>query len=266
MRKRALRLLWLPAGLAVLGISLSFYQPFWLIRAVQRLVPGVLFYVPTSAPVVALTLDDGPDDSVTPAVLAILRREKVPATWFVIGERVKRYPDVHRAILADGHEVANHFWSETPTWRMDVARFRRDLLRTEALIHQRVRPRMMRPASGWIRPWGIRQSAALGYAVVLGSAYANDPARPPSAYLRWALTRMARPGAILVLHVGPGRERTPEVLPAIIRGVRAKGLQFVTVSQLSSHQVASTSSRDQWARSATAVSRSGRGRQPGRVQ
>jgi peptidoglycan/xylan/chitin deacetylase (PgdA/CDA1 family) len=244
MRTRALRLLWLPVGLAALGIALSFYQPFWLIRAIQRLVPGVLFYVPTSAPVVALTLDDGPDDSVTPAVLGILRREKVRATWFVIGERVKRYPDVYRAIIADGHEVANHFWSETPTWRMDVARFTRDLLRTEALIHQRVRPRMMRPASGWIRPWGIRQSAALGYTIVLGSAYASDPARPPSAYLRWALTRMARPGGIIVLHVGRGRKRTPEVLPAIIRGIRAKGLRFVTVSQLSSRQVLSTSARD----------------------
>ncbi len=225
------------AGASLLGIWVSFYQPFWLVRTVQWFVPGVVFYVRTNAPVVALTLDDGPDDSVTPAVLAILRRERVPATWFVIGERVKRYPDVYRAIVADGHQVANHFWGETPTWHMDLARFKRDLLRTEALIHQQVRPRLMRPASGWIRPWGIRVSAALGYAVVLGSAYVSDPARPPRAYMRWALTRMARPGAIIVLHVGPGRERTPEVLPAIIRGIQAKGLQFVTVSQLSSRQI-----------------------------
>ena len=92
----------------------------------------------------------------------------------------------------------------------------------------------MRPASGWIRPWGFRESRALGYSIVLGSAYVSDPARPPPAYMRWALVRMARPGAIIVLHVGPGRDRTPQVLPEVIRGIRARGLRFVTVSQLAS--------------------------------
>ena len=238
--RRRLRLLWLPGTAALAVLVLSFYQPAWLLSAVQRLLPGALFYVRTREPLVALTFDDGPDDSVTPAVLAILRREGVRATWFVMGERVARYPAVYGAIVADGHEVGNHFWDETPTWRMEPARFRRELLRTEALIQQRVHPRLMRPASGWIRPWGIRESAALGYVIVLGSAYVSDPARPPRAYMRWALTRMARPGAIIVLHVGPGRERTPEVLPAIIQGVRAKGLRFVTVSQLSTRQVSTS--------------------------
>ena len=222
----------LPAAAAALLPLIAFYQPAWLIRLVQRALPDVVFVAEGSGPVVALTLDDGPDPVVTPTVLGILRRERVPASWFVIGERARRHPGLLRRMRDEGHEVANHFWSERPTWRMGRAEFRRDLLRTEALIRQVARPRLMRPASGWVRPWAPAEARRLGYRIVLGSAYAGDPAGPPRAYMRWALTRMARPGAILVLHVGPGREATAEILPALIRGVRAKGLEFVTVGRL----------------------------------
>ena len=90
----------------------------------------------------------------------------------------------------------------------------------------------MRPASGWFRPWAPDELRAHGYRLVLGSAYATDTLGPPPAYLCWALTRMAVPGAILVLHVGPGRWRTPAVHRELIRGVRAKGLEFATVGEL----------------------------------
>lgn len=214
-----------------------------MVRAVQRRLPGVVFLADTDAPLVALTLDDGPDDSVTPAVLDILDRERVRATWFVIGERAARHPEVMRAITAAGHEVGNHAWTDRPTWRLARDEFRQDLLRTHALLGRYeseapappappARPRLMRPASGWFRQWAPDELRAHGYRLVLGSAYATDTWRPPPAYLRWALTRMARPGAILVLHVGPGRWRTPAVLADVIRGVRAKGLEFATVGEL----------------------------------
>ena len=210
-----------------------------MVRAVQRRLPHVVFHAGTEAPLVALTLDDGPDDSVSPAVLDILRRERVRATWFVIGERAARYPDVMRAIVAAGHEVGNHAWTDRPTWRLPRDEFRRDLLRTAAVLGEyerggpgAPRPRLMRPASGWFRSWAPDELRAHGYRLVLGSAYATDTLGPPPAYLRWALTRMAVPGAILVLHVGPGRWRTPAVLADLIRDVRAKGLEFATVGEL----------------------------------
>jgi peptidoglycan/xylan/chitin deacetylase (PgdA/CDA1 family) len=143
-----------------------------------------------------------------------------------------------RAIVAGGHEVGNHSWTERPTWRLAREEFRRDLLRTEAALRAYAPaaphdvPRFMRPASGWFRRWAPDELRAHGYRLVLGSAYATDTWRPPPAYLRWALTRMARPGAILVMHVGPGRWRTPAVLADVIRGVRAKGLEFATVGEL----------------------------------
>ncbi|MGH7720328.1 MAG: polysaccharide deacetylase family protein [Gemmatimonadaceae bacterium] len=217
------------------------YQPFWMIRGIQRALPDVVFWVDARDSVVALTLDDGPDDSVTPQVLALLRQERVRATWFVIGERVQQYPELLDAIRAGGHEVANHFWDETATWRLNRQRFRHEVLRTEALIHQQSPTRLLRPASGWFRGWARREAREMGFTLVLGSAYTSDPAKPPSTYMRWALTRMARPGTIIVLHVGRDRDRTATVLPDLIRGVRAKGLEFVTVSELLRRRMRSSS-------------------------
>lgn len=218
--------------LAVPALFLSAYQPFWLVRVAQRHFPGVVFHVDTPAPAVALTFDDGPDVEVTPRVLEVLRREGVRATWFVIGERAQRHPDVLRSILGDGHEIANHQWDDRAAVRMRRRELRETLARTERLLQQPPDRRFWRPASGWFRWWMLDVAREDGYTLVLGSAYASDPARPPRWYLRWALVRMARPGAILVLHVGPGRGRTADVLPALIRGVREKGLRFVTLGEL----------------------------------
>lgn len=214
------------------AVSLSFYQPVWFVRIVQQGLHDVLFCVETAIPQIALTFDDGPDEVITPQVLAILQEANVPATWFVMGARVQQYPEVYQQMIQAGHQVANHLWDETPTWKMSRSQFHRDLARTEALINQGRQPRLFRPTSGWFRPWVLKKAQQLNYRLVLGSAYTNDPLKPPPAYMRWALTRMASPGTIVVLHVGPGRNRTPAILPDLIRDIQAKGLTFVTLETL----------------------------------
>ena len=74
----------------------------------------------------------------------------------------------------------------------------------------------------------------LDHKLVLGSVYASDARRPPKAYLRWAISRMSRPGAIIILHVGPGRTHTIDILPDIAHRIHAKGLKFVTLDELMS--------------------------------
>ncbi len=223
-------------ALAASLVGLTFYQPFPLVRLVQHVCPSITFHQPGRPGFVALTLDDGPDPDVTPAVLDILKAQKVKATWFLIGEHVVRHPDIYRRIRAEGHQVANHLWDDTPTWRLDREAFRESLRRTEAVIVQTGQPMLYRPASGWVRPWVPAEARRLGYRTVLGSAYTSDPIRPPGWYIRWALARMARSGAILILHVGATRDLTPAVLPGLIADVRAKGLEFVDLSELLANQ------------------------------
>jgi peptidoglycan/xylan/chitin deacetylase (PgdA/CDA1 family) len=65
---------------------------------------------------VALTIDDGPDPTTTPELLRVMRSHGARATFFLLGERAQRRPDLVRRVVADGHEVANHrMREEEPT-------------------------------------------------------------------------------------------------------------------------------------------------------
>jgi peptidoglycan/xylan/chitin deacetylase (PgdA/CDA1 family) len=213
-------------------LSLNFYQPRWVVEGLERRYPTIVFRVHTSDPVVALTFDDGPDDDVTPRVLEILRRENVPATFFLIGERARMYPSIAQDIVRAGHDVGNHLWEDSPEWSMSIDAFGQALRATETALPPSPQPLLHRPAAGFIRAEQLQVAVEHGYRIVLGSAYAGDAQGPPQGYILWALSRMADPGGILILHVGPGRSRTPALLPELIARLRARGLSFVTVRDL----------------------------------
>jgi peptidoglycan/xylan/chitin deacetylase (PgdA/CDA1 family) len=190
--------------------------------------------VETWAPLAALTFDDGPDPVYTPQVLDILARHEARATFFLIGENARRHPELVRRIREMGHEVGNHTDSNRSTALLSMPRFSGSLLKAEAALGlMDARPKLLRPGGGWIRPAQLDLAIQRGYTCVLGSAYAWDPKRPPTAYIRWAVAKNLAPGAIVVLHdAGGDRSNTVAALPGILEDGRAKGLRFVTVSDL----------------------------------
>ncbi len=221
------------AGIGALGMfALSFYQPRWLIAAAERSFPGLLFRVHTDRPLVALTFDDGPDPAITPRVLEILRRERVLATWFITGSAATEHPELVRSILSDGHQIANHMWDRTSAWTLSPREFAESVNATAGAAVGGDLRTVLRPASGWVRPSAASWARRNGYRIVIGSVYANDPLKPPSSYIGWAIPSMSSPGDIVVLHVGAGRERTVNALPEIVARLRAKGLDPVRLSDL----------------------------------
>ena len=208
-------------------------QPAGLVGILARATPRILWKVETWAPVAALSFDDGPDPVYTPQVLDILARYEARATFFLIGENARRHPELVQRIRALGHEVGNHTDSRGPTVLMSMHRFSDSLLRAEAALDLSPEEKLFRPGGGWIRPAQLDLAIQRGYTCVLGSAYAYDPKRPPTSYIRWAITKNLRPGAIVVLHDSGGdRSHTVAALPGILDAGRAKGLRFVTVSEL----------------------------------
>ncbi|WIM97368.1 polysaccharide deacetylase family protein [Actinoplanes oblitus] len=88
---------------------------------------------------VALTFDDGPDPANTPALLKILAKEKVKATFCLVGENVKRHPDLVRKIAAGGHALCNHTWNhDLRLGKKKPAQIRADMERTNAAIRAAV--------------------------------------------------------------------------------------------------------------------------------
>lgn len=225
------------AGLVLLILAL---QPRPAVRALARVFDGCVWRVDTAQPLAALTFDDGPDPAYTPQVLQTLGRRGAKATFFLIGERARRHPELVERIRREGHEVANHTDTDGSTVLMGTQEFGDSLLWAEATLGLgRARPKLMRPGGGWLRPAQLELARRRGYVCVLGSAYAFDPYRPPAAYIRWVIAKNLEPGAIAVLHdAGGNRSSSVAALDGIIDAAQAKGLRLVTVSELLAAQPA----------------------------
>ena len=177
----------------------------------------------------ALTFDDGPDPAHTPAILDILARENVAASFFLIGRRAAAAPDVARRIAADGHDLGNHTWSHRSLWLSGPAETRREIARGHEAIAAAAgcAPRFFRP------PWGMTNLAMFGALRRLGTPcvfWTGQPEgrRPasPDTQIRRAMARVA-PGAILDLHDADGvpgaGARLVQALPRLIDALRARG-------------------------------------------
>jgi peptidoglycan-N-acetylglucosamine deacetylase len=182
---------------------------------------------------VALTFDDGPWPNSTAQILAILTQRQAPATFFVVGRQVQRYPELVRQELAAGMAVGNHSYSHPqPFHRLPAARIRGELTQGRRTLGPlRVRPVGFRPPGGAASTTVLATAQELGERTVLWSV---DPAdwQPgvTADQLVWRVLAGVRPGAIVLLHDGGGdRSATVAALPAIIDGLRRLGLTLTVV-------------------------------------
>lgn len=228
MRKKAA----LTTAAVVSVFGLAIYWPQAVLPILRILFPNIVWDIRTHEPVVALTFDDGPDPKFTPSLLDILRRYGITATFFLVGERVRRFPELLQRIQHGGHGTGNHSDSWRRTIQLSRDDFERDLLRAEQSIGMRNAPKLFRPAGGMIRADQLQVLRKHQYSAVLGSAYAFDPYRPPTRYIEWAIGRGIAPGAVIVLHDSGGdRSNSVGALPAIIENAQVAGYRFVSLSE-----------------------------------
>ena len=105
---------------------------------------------PTQKPLIALTFDDGPHPTLTPRLLDILDDKNVRATFYLLGSRVARHPELAKRIRRDGHEIGNHTWSHPNLANRSDTTLLSELERTTEVIQKATgkRPRTMRPPYG----------------------------------------------------------------------------------------------------------------------
>lgn len=184
---------------------------------------------------VALTFDDGPylQRDQTSRVLAILRHYRVQGTFFVLGRLARRYPRLLQRIVAEGHLLASHSWDHPR--KQSYAGWKRQLERTAAALHRAgvTSSRYYRPPHGIVNERVRRVCGELGYTIVLYTLLSSDWRRPGREALIRQVTRRLSGGGIVVLHDGGGdRSQTIAALPAIIEGLRARGLEPVRLDKL----------------------------------
>ena len=195
--------------------------------------PRVLYAVQTEEPVVALTIDDGPDPHSTPRILAVLEAHEASATFFVTTGNVPGNEGVLDAIVAGGHELGNHHVRDVPSIGLSHDDFERGLVEAHELLSAWTAPRWFRPASGWYHDWMLDILDAHDYRAALGSVYPLDAQIPSVRLSSWWIVRRAGPGSIIILHDGGGRgRRTAQVLERTLPHLLGAGLAVVSLSEL----------------------------------
>lgn len=208
-------------------------QPLAAVRVFERLTRNVIYRMRVELPLVGLSFDDGPHPTFTPQVLDILERHDAKATFFLIGERALRYPELVARIKAAGHEVGNHYYKDGSTFVHSDAEFLRYLEQTERAIGPMEEPKLFRAPGGVAWPRQLRLARAQGYTCVLGSAYPNDPMHPPIWYITWLVEKNLVPGTIVILHDGiSDATRSIQALPQILQSGRQRGMRFVSIGEL----------------------------------
>ncbi len=189
---------------------------------------------PCSAGLVALTFDDGPSSAVTAPLLSALASQKVPATFFIVGQRVPGSQELLRRMVRQGHVVANHTYAHEDLTRLSDASIRSTLRRTAGAIRSAgVTPsRLVRPPYGAVTDRVRAVVSGMGLTTVLWDVDSRDWESGTSAQIAARVLGALRPqqSNVVLLHDGVARSGyTLHAVPAIIRGARARGFCFATL-------------------------------------
>jgi peptidoglycan/xylan/chitin deacetylase (PgdA/CDA1 family) len=199
---------------------------------------GARTYAPGSSKTVALTFDDGPGRS-TPAILAILARYRVPATFFNIGAAMATRPWLVREEVTDGYAMGNHTWNHLHLVKLSAAQQTAEM--SQASAEQRsiagTVPCAFRPPYGDYDATTLRVAQQLKMNVWTWSVDTQDWMANGSASAYWVhrIIQLAEQGGalphpILLMHnARPGDPATVAALPAIIQFYRSRGYGFVTL-------------------------------------
>jgi peptidoglycan/xylan/chitin deacetylase (PgdA/CDA1 family) len=188
---------------------------------------------PVSVKKIALTFDDGPSAKLTPEVIAILKREKVSATFFMLGQSVERYPDVAKMVADAGFEIGDHTMNHARLLHMNADGIRMEIDGAADLIEKVTgkRPHLFRPPYGDVTATMRTVCAESKMVIVHWSVDPRDwaPKSTPDSVFNATMKQM-KPGAIVCIH--DIHAKTIAALPRIIAELKAKGYTLTTVGDL----------------------------------
>lgn len=199
-------------------------------------LPQVIGRIPSFAgeKSLSLTFDDGPHPEGTPALLDVLRTHQVNATFFLLGERAARWPELVREIISEGHQIGNHSWSHVDFWKCSKLRLLVELTRCQRLLENiALEPVFwMRPPYGHVtytaRAWAKRTGATVALWDILPPDYnpASDLKRLETVWMNHL-----RPGSVVCLHDNEvSRRITPKLLSEMLPRLKETGWMFQDLS------------------------------------
>ncbi|WP_326852220.1 polysaccharide deacetylase family protein [Actinocrinis sp.] len=189
------------------------------------------YYVHAGPKVIALTLDDGPNNVYTPQILELLQQYRIQATFCMIGRQVAENQSLVREVVAAGHAVANHTWDHADQSRLSLSSVRSEIARTnDALAAVNIQPEIFRAPYG---AWSYIVYEACALAALRPLDWSVDPrdwSRPGVSTIVTRILQQTRTGSIILEHDGGGdRSQTVAALKIVLPKLLDAGYRFTQV-------------------------------------
>jgi peptidoglycan/xylan/chitin deacetylase (PgdA/CDA1 family) len=189
----------------------------------RRVYPGAVWRMPDAEKKIYLTFDDGPAPGITHEVLSILSKYDVKATFFCVGENVRRHPVLFEQLLTSGHAVGNHTMHHLDGWKHAWFDYMRDVKECSSVFSSE----LFRPPYGHMRRSQF-STLARRYKVIMWDVltYDFDKTYAKEHCLELAL-RYSREGSIVVFHDSEkAKERMLYALPRYVEEMKVRGFTF----------------------------------------
>jgi peptidoglycan-N-acetylglucosamine deacetylase len=196
--------------------------PKWL----RSLFPGCVWDTKTTEKIIYITFDDGPHPAITPFVLQTLNSYNAKATFFCIGDNVRKFPDVYQQVINEGHAIGNHTMHHINGWKNTDAAYLEDITAASNYIHSN----LFRPPYGRIKRSQLRLMKEKMPAVktIMWSVLAGDWVQTlsPEACFEQIKDKIY-PGCIVVFHDSEkANDRMSHALPRLLQHAQKMGYTF----------------------------------------
>jgi peptidoglycan-N-acetylglucosamine deacetylase len=190
--------------------------------------------------VVALTLDDGPNEPYTSQIADYLSSRNIRATFFQVGRCVERFPETTARIAADGHVIGNHSFAHAFHSYLMPGRLAREIAQTQQVLRRRLgrTPALFRSPWLWRQPLMLATVRRNGLCPVSGEfCHAWEVLQPDGARIARRAIAKTRPGSILIFHDGfdsrgGDRSQTVRAVQLTTEELLRRGYRFVTIDEL----------------------------------
>lgn len=214
-------------------MKLYWVKTRWFIK---KLFPGFVWSLPYAGKTVYLTFDDGPTPEITDWVLNILSQYHIKATFFCIGNNIKKHPEIFKKIGEAGHAIGNHTFNHVNGWNCNTVTYNDNVAAAEKLIVNKYPEfqdtKLFRPPYGKMKKTQAALLRSKGYRIIMWDVLSADFDRyiTPEKCLKNVVDN-ARSGSIIIFHDSVKAAANMQyALPLAIKNLKERGFQFDTIS------------------------------------
>ncbi len=204
-------------------MKLNWVKTHWLIK---RLFSNYVWALPNQEDKVYLTFDDGPTPEITEWVLAELQAYGMKASFFCIGDNIRKYPEIFQKTIAEGHAVGNHTFNHLNGWKTATEQYIENALKGKEIIEKHIAEApLFRPPYGKIKGAQAKILKQLGYKIIMWDVISVDyDATVSKEDCLDNVLRNIKPGSIVVFHDSVKAFKNLEyVLPKTLAYIKEKG-------------------------------------------